>query len=51
MSPCLAARSLGYRPVWAMGSASAIEAFPVLAGISRTEPKPVPAALGQGVAP
>jgi hypothetical protein len=30
---CLAARSLGYRPVWAAGSADAIAAFPVLAGI------------------
>jgi hypothetical protein len=30
---CLAARQLGFRPVWAMGSAGAIGAFPVLAGI------------------
>lgn len=30
---CLAGRQLGLRPVWALGSASAIAAFPVLAGI------------------
>jgi hypothetical protein len=30
---CLAARQLGYRPVWALGSAGAIAAFPVLPGI------------------
>jgi hypothetical protein len=30
---CLAARALGFRPVWALGSAQAIGAFPVLAGI------------------
>lgn len=30
---CLAARQLGYRPTWALGSAKAIETFPVLAGI------------------
>jgi len=30
---CLAARQLGYRPVWAVGSAGAIADFPVLAGI------------------
>ena len=30
---CFAARQLGYRPVWALGSAGAIAAFPVLAGI------------------
>ncbi len=30
---CLAARQLGFRPVWAMGSAGAIGAFPLLAGI------------------
>lgn len=30
---CLAARQLGYRPVWALGSAGAIGKFPVLAGI------------------
>jgi putative DNA primase/helicase len=29
----LAARQLGFRPVWALGSAGAIGAFPVLAGI------------------
>ena len=29
---CLAARELGYRPVWALGSAGAIGEFPVLAG-------------------
>lgn len=30
---CLAARQLGFRPVWALGSATAIERFPVLTGI------------------
>jgi hypothetical protein len=30
---CLAARLAGFRPVWALGSAGAIKAFPVLAGI------------------
>jgi putative DNA primase/helicase len=30
---CLAARMLGLRPAWALGSASAIAAFPVLSGI------------------
>jgi hypothetical protein len=30
---CLAARQLGFRPTWALGSAGAISAFPVLAGI------------------
>lgn len=30
---CLAARQLGFRPVWALGSAGAIGAFPVLPGI------------------
>jgi putative DNA primase/helicase len=30
---CLAARQLGLRPTWALGSASAIAAFPVLAGV------------------
>ena len=30
---CLAARMLGFRPVWALGSAGAIADFPVLAGI------------------
>jgi hypothetical protein len=30
---CLAARSLGYRPVWAIGSAGAIAEFPVLPGV------------------
>jgi hypothetical protein len=30
---CLAARLAGFRPVWALGSASAIAAFPVLSGI------------------
>ena len=30
---CLAARHLGFRPVWALGSVGAIAAFPVLAGI------------------
>jgi hypothetical protein len=30
---CLAARLAGFHPVWALGSASAIAAFPVLSGI------------------
>jgi hypothetical protein len=30
---CLAGRQLGLRPTWALGSAGAIKAFPVLAGI------------------
>jgi hypothetical protein len=30
---CLAARQLGFKPTWALGSAGAIGAFPVLAGI------------------
>lgn len=30
---CLAARQLGLRPVWALGSAGAIAKFPVLSGI------------------
>lgn len=30
---CLAARQLGLRPVWALGSAGAIGAFPVLPGV------------------
>ncbi|MFI5012037.1 MAG: toprim domain-containing protein [Hyphomicrobiales bacterium] len=30
---CLAARQIGFRPVWALGSAGAIAAFPVLPGI------------------
>jgi hypothetical protein len=30
---CLAARQLGFRPVWALGSAGAIAAFPVLPGL------------------
>lgn len=30
---CLAARLAGFRPVWALGSASAIAALPVLSGI------------------
>jgi putative DNA primase/helicase len=29
----LAARQVGYRPIWALGSAGAIQAFPVLLGI------------------
>jgi putative DNA primase/helicase len=32
---CLAARQLGYRPVWALGSVGAISFFPVLKGIKR----------------
>jgi putative DNA primase/helicase len=30
----LAARQLGLRPVWALGSAGAIEKFPVVAGVN-----------------
>ena len=30
---CLAARQLGFRPVWALASAGAVAAFPVLGGI------------------
>jgi putative DNA primase/helicase len=30
---CLAGRMLGFRPIWALGSAGAIASFPVLAGI------------------
>jgi hypothetical protein len=30
---CLTARQLGFRPVWALGSAGAIRVFPALAGI------------------
>lgn len=30
---CMTARMLGLKPSWALGSASAIEAFPVLAGV------------------
>ena len=30
---CMAARMLGLRPAWALGSAGAIAAFPVLSGI------------------
>jgi hypothetical protein len=30
---CLAARQIGFRPVWALGSAGAIAGFPVLSGI------------------
>jgi putative DNA primase/helicase len=33
LETCLAARELGFRPCWALGSAGAIERFPVLAGI------------------
>lgn len=33
LETCLAARLAGFRPVWALGSASGIAAFPVLAGI------------------
>jgi len=31
---CLAARQLGLRPAWALGSAGAIAAFPVLSGVA-----------------
>jgi hypothetical protein len=30
---CLAARQIGFRPVWAMGSTSGIQKFPVLSGV------------------
>ena len=30
---CMAARSLGLRPTWALGSAGAVATFPVLAGV------------------
>jgi hypothetical protein len=30
---CLAARQLGFKPVWALGSAGAIRTFPVLSGL------------------
>lgn len=30
---CMAGRQMGFMPTWALGSAGAIEAFPVLAGI------------------
>ena len=30
---CMAARQIGFRPVWALGSVGAIEDFPVLSGI------------------
>jgi hypothetical protein len=30
---CLAARQLGFKPTWALGSAGAIAAFPLLSGI------------------
>jgi putative DNA primase/helicase len=33
LETCLAARLAGFRPVWALGSAGAIETFPVLPGI------------------
>ena len=33
LETCLAARLAGFGPVWALGSASAIAAFPVLSGI------------------
>jgi putative DNA primase/helicase len=33
LETCLAARLAGFRPVWALGSASGIAAFPVLTGI------------------
>jgi putative DNA primase/helicase len=33
LETCLAARLAGFRPVWALGSAGAIAAFPVLPGI------------------
>lgn len=33
LESCIAARLAGFRPVWALGSASAIAAFPVLSGV------------------
>jgi hypothetical protein len=30
---CLAARQIGFRPVWALGSAGSIASFPVLPGV------------------
>src|SRR5207253_852128 len=30
---CLAARQIGFRPIWAVGSAGAIATFPVLPGV------------------
>jgi hypothetical protein len=33
LETCIAARLAGFRPVWALGSASGIAAFPVLAGV------------------
>ena len=30
---CLAGRMMGFRPVWALGSAGAIAAFPLLGGV------------------
>jgi putative DNA primase/helicase len=32
---CMAARQLGLRPTWALGSAGAVAAFPVLGGVDR----------------
>src|SRR6185312_2197269 len=34
LETCMAARQVGLHPVWALGSAGAIAAFPVLAGIA-----------------
>ena len=33
LETCMAARALGFKPVWAVGSAGAIQTFPVLPGI------------------
>ena len=33
LESCLAARQLGLKPVWALGSAQAISTFPVLSGV------------------
>jgi len=33
LETCLSARIFGFKPVWAVGSAGAIETFPVLAGV------------------
>jgi hypothetical protein len=33
LETCLAARQLGFKPVWALGSAPAIARFPVLNGV------------------
>jgi hypothetical protein len=37
LETCMAARQLGYRPVWALGSVGAISFFPVLPGVKRLQ--------------